>query len=87
MGTTAIGVPNVTNPQVVREYDIRGTKYIVRATVKDGASEDAVEKVRRLIRNEMSRNVESLNNMADKDREKCYNDMVLTDCLTAGNGG
>lgn len=38
----------------IREYNINGTKYIVRATVKDGANEDASTKVRRLIRNEIS---------------------------------
>jgi hypothetical protein len=40
-------------PPVVREYDIGDTKYIVTATVKVGASEDAAAKVRRLIRNEI----------------------------------
>lgn len=43
----------------VREYNIRGTRYIVKATVRDGASEDATAKVRRLIRNEMIRNVDN----------------------------
>ena len=42
-------------PPVVREYDIGGTKYIVKAAVKDGATEDAAAKVRRLIRNEIAR--------------------------------
>jgi len=42
-------------PPVVREYDIRGVKYIVTATVKAGAREDAAAKVRRLIRNEINR--------------------------------
>jgi len=40
---------------VVREYIIRGTKYIVNVTVNEGASEDATAKVRRLIRDEISR--------------------------------
>lgn len=44
---------------VVREYEIGGTKYIVRATVKDGANEDATSKIRRLIRNEISRAAEN----------------------------
>ncbi|NBK19610.1 hypothetical protein D7Y41_29195 [Anaerotruncus sp. 1XD22-93] len=44
---------------MVREYEIGGTKYIVRATVKDGAREDARAKVRRLIRNEISRTAEN----------------------------
>jgi hypothetical protein len=43
-------------PPVVREYDIGGVKYIVTATVKAGAKEDAAAKVRRLIRNEISGN-------------------------------
>ena len=43
-----------SNPPVVREYDIGGTKYIVTASVKAGASEDAAAKVRRLIRKEIS---------------------------------
>jgi len=44
-----------TKPPVVREYDIGGTKYIVTATVKAGADENAAAIVRRLIRNEISR--------------------------------
>ena len=36
-------------PPVVREYDIGGVKYIVSATVKAGATEDAAAIVRRLI--------------------------------------
>lgn len=56
----AVKIPlEATHPAVVREYDIRGTKYIVKATVKDGASEDAAAKVRRLIRNDMIREVEN----------------------------
>jgi hypothetical protein len=46
---------DTAKPPVVREYDIGGTKYIVSATVKDGAKEDAAAKVRRLIRNEINR--------------------------------
>lgn len=45
---------------VVREYIIRGTRYIVNATVNEGASEDATVKVRRLIRNEISQTSKSL---------------------------
>ncbi len=47
--------PTTSPPVTVREYEIGGTKYIVRATVKDGANEDATSKIRRLIRNEISR--------------------------------
>jgi len=42
-------------PPVVREYDIEGIRYIVTATVKAGASEDAAAKVRRLIRKEIGK--------------------------------
>jgi hypothetical protein len=42
---------------VMREYDIGGTKYIVTATVKTGANEDAGAIVRRLIRNEIGKKV------------------------------
>ena len=43
---------------VVREYDIMGTKYIVTATARTGADENGLAKVRRLIRNDMSRKAE-----------------------------
>jgi len=43
-------------PRNVRKYKIRDTEYTVTATVKKGADEKAEAKVRRLIRNEMSRN-------------------------------
>jgi hypothetical protein len=46
-------------PPVVREYDIRGTKYIVKATFKQGEGEDALAKIRRLIRNEAKRKNEN----------------------------
>jgi hypothetical protein len=36
-------------PVATREYDIKGTRYIVTATVRDGASQDAAAIVRRLI--------------------------------------
>ena len=45
-------------PPVVREYEIGGVKYIVSATVKAGAKEDAAAKVRRLIKNEINRSPE-----------------------------
>ena len=41
-------------PPVVREYVIEGTKYIVTATEKPGATEDVAAKVRRLIRKEIT---------------------------------
>jgi len=42
---------------IVRTYTIGGTKYIVSATTMAGAKEDAVAKVRRLIRNEIKQAV------------------------------
>lgn len=44
-----------TLPIAVRQYEIGGTKYIVKATMKEGASEDATAKIWRLIQNEVSR--------------------------------
>ena len=44
-----------TNVPIVREYQIGGMTYIVKAVVKDGAKEDAVTKVRRMIRNDLQK--------------------------------
>ena len=44
-----------TTPPVVREYDIGDTKYIVTATLRVGADEDAAAIVRRHIRNDLSK--------------------------------
>jgi hypothetical protein len=38
---------------VAREYDIKGTRYIVTATVRDGANQDAPAIVRRLIQKDI----------------------------------
>jgi len=46
---------------VVRRYIIGDMTYIVKATVKEGATEDAVSKVRRLIRNEVKKQGEKNN--------------------------
>jgi hypothetical protein len=56
MGKTLKVFRHEPKPPVVREYDIGDTKYIVTATVKAGASEDAAAKVRRLIRRELNGN-------------------------------
>ena len=45
---------NQTAP-VVRQYEIGGVRYIVKATVKDGAKETAVKKIRRLLQNDLSK--------------------------------
>ena len=44
-----------TNAPVVRQYEIGDVRYIVRATVKDGATENAVTKINRLIQNDLSK--------------------------------
>ena len=36
-------------------YEIGGVRYIVKATVKDGAKETAVKKIRRLLQNDLSK--------------------------------
>lgn len=43
------------NLPVVREYTVGDTKYIVKASVKDGATEDAAAKIRRLIQNDIGK--------------------------------
>ena len=45
---------NQTAP-VVRQYEIGGVRYIVKATVKDGAKETAVKKIRRLLQNDLNK--------------------------------
>ena len=42
-----------TTSPIVREYKIGDITYIVKAVVKDGAKEDAVTKVHRLIQNDL----------------------------------
>lgn len=44
-----------TNAPVVRQYEIGGVRYIVRATVKEGASETAVRKISRLIQHDLDK--------------------------------
>lgn len=44
-----------TSAPVVRQYEIGGVRYIVRATVKEGATENAVTKVNRLIQNDLNK--------------------------------
>jgi len=52
MSTTAKEASN-SEPMVTREYEIKGTRYIVTATVRNGARQDAASIVRRLIRKDM----------------------------------
>ena len=55
----------MSSTPVVREYDIRGYKYIVTATTKAGATEDAAAIVRRLIQKEITANKAKQAFMAD----------------------
>ena len=45
-----------TAPQMVREYKIGNTTYGVKSHSKPDATEDAVSKVKRLIRNDLRKN-------------------------------
>jgi hypothetical protein len=45
-------------PPIVREYDIGGTRYIVTATVKAGAKEDAAKAICRLAEKEIRRMIQ-----------------------------
>jgi len=56
MGAMPVKRADTIKSPVVREYDIEGTRYIVKASVKDGATEDAAAKVRRLLRKEINKN-------------------------------
>ena len=42
-----------TAPQMVREYKIGNTTYVVKSHSRPDATEDAVSKVKRLIRNDL----------------------------------
>jgi len=52
--TLKLNTSTITSP-VVREYEVGGVKFIVTASTKAGARESATAKVRRLIRNELSK--------------------------------
>lgn len=67
-------VKKTTSP-IVREYKIGDITYIVKAVVKDGAKEDAVTKVRRLIQNDLrGKKVQIiLNPPNDGERDPWYN--------------
>ena len=47
--------PNHPKPPIIREYEIKGLKYIVSATTKNGAKEDAAAIIRRPLRKEIGR--------------------------------
>ena len=64
-----------TTSPIVREYKIGDITYIVKAVVKDGAKEDAVTKVRRLIQNDLrGKKLQIiLNPPNDGERDSWYN--------------
>lgn len=41
------------DPEMIREYQIGNTCYVVKSLSKEQAQEDAVTKVKRLIRNDL----------------------------------
>ena len=41
------------DPEMIREYQIGNTCYVVKSRSKEQAQEDAVTKVKRLIRNDL----------------------------------
>ena len=47
--------PKNKKPPIVREYKIGGTRFVVKATVKNKANEDAADKIRRMIRADVAR--------------------------------
>ena len=53
MSTTAQEASSTVKPMVTREYNIKGTRYIVTATVRDGATQDAKSIIRRLIQRDI----------------------------------
>lgn len=64
-----------TTSPIVREYKIGDITYIVKAVIKDGAKEDAVTKVRRLIQNDLrvKKLQIILNPPNDGERDPWYN--------------
>ena len=44
---------DTVNPVVTREYNIKGTTYLVTATTRDGVSQDATSIILRLIQKDI----------------------------------
>ena len=44
---------NTVKPSNIREYEVKGTRYIVTAMERDGVSQDAATIVRRLIQRDI----------------------------------
>ena len=69
----------------VRKYQIGNMTYIVKAVVKDGVKEDAATKVRRLIRNDLTRQKSPENPGSITLRMQTVNrfhDKILLTCLS-----
>lgn len=49
---------NYVSSPTVRKYTIEGITYIVKATAREGCTEDAAAKVRRLIRNDIKKQIQ-----------------------------
>lgn len=49
---------NCVSSPTVRKYTIEGITYIVKATTREGCTEDAAAKVRRLIRNDIKKQIQ-----------------------------
>ncbi len=49
---------NYVSSPTVRKYTIEGITYIVKATTREGCTEDAAAKVRRLIRNDIKKQIQ-----------------------------
>ena len=54
MGAIPAKQADTPKSPIVREYDIKGTRFIVSSTIKAEAKQDAAAIVRRLIRNEIN---------------------------------
>ena len=57
-------------PQMVREYKIGNTTYVVKSHSKSDATEDAVSKVRRLIRNDLRKNPQNRKRQQTVSRQR-----------------
>ena len=50
----SIAQKEIRKPPIMRQYDIGGIIYTVKASTKAGVKEDAATKVRRMIRKDIS---------------------------------
>lgn len=57
-------------PQMVREYKIGNTTYVVKSHSRPDATEDAVSKVKRLIRNDLRKTQENSKKQQTVSRQR-----------------